>query len=97
MEEKFVDVKGIRTRYLEGGTGEHLVLVHGGHYGMNCSANDWDLVFKGFEKSPLIKSDRINMILLFFILGNKGANIYFPVFDQHVPNGGVVIGVVEFQ
>ena len=51
MEEKFVDVKGIRTRYLEGGTGEHLVLVHGGHYGMNCSANDWDTVFMGFEKA----------------------------------------------
>lgn len=50
MEEKFVDVKGIRTRYLEGGKGEHLLLVHGGHYGMNCSANDWDTVFTGFAR-----------------------------------------------
>ena len=32
-EAKFVDVDGIRTRYFEAGTGEALLLVHGGHYG----------------------------------------------------------------
>ncbi len=31
---KFVEVDGIRTRYFEGGSGEPIVLVHGGHYGM---------------------------------------------------------------
>lgn len=28
MKVKYVDVKGIRTRYLEAGTGEPLLLVH---------------------------------------------------------------------
>ncbi|MDP2645131.1 MAG: hypothetical protein Q8P24_09335 [Desulfobacterales bacterium] len=32
METKFIDVEGIRTRYLEAGKGEPLVLIHGGHY-----------------------------------------------------------------
>lgn len=38
---KFVDVDGIRTRYLERGTGEPLVLVHGGNPGSYWSAEDW--------------------------------------------------------
>ena len=29
-EAKYVDVDGIRTRYFDGGTGEAIVLVHGG-------------------------------------------------------------------
>ena len=29
---QFVDVDGIRTSYFEGGSGEPMVLVHGGHY-----------------------------------------------------------------
>jgi pimeloyl-ACP methyl ester carboxylesterase len=33
-ESKFVEVDGIQTRYFEGGSGEPIVLVHGGHYGM---------------------------------------------------------------
>lgn len=44
VAEKYVDVNGIRTRYFEGGTGETLVLVHGGNIGtVSCSANMWDL------------------------------------------------------
>jgi 2-hydroxy-6-oxonona-2,4-dienedioate hydrolase len=39
--EKFVDVDGIRTRYLEAGTGDPMVLVHGGNFGMYCLAEDW--------------------------------------------------------
>ena len=51
MEEKYVDVKGIRTRYLEAGAGEPLLLVHGGHFGMYCNANDWDLNIDSFAES----------------------------------------------
>ncbi len=51
MEEKYVDVKGIRTRYLEAGAGGPLLLVHGGHFGQSCSANDWDLNIESFAKS----------------------------------------------
>ena len=38
---KFVDVDGIRTRYFERGSGEPLVLVHGGNPGSYWSAEDW--------------------------------------------------------
>lgn len=44
---KFIDVGGINTSYIEGGSGEPLVLVHGGHFGFNCSAYDWCLNFDG--------------------------------------------------
>ncbi len=42
METKYVDVKGTRTRSLEAGSGEPMLLVHGGNFGRYCSANDWD-------------------------------------------------------
>ncbi|MBI4284959.1 MAG: alpha/beta hydrolase [Chloroflexi bacterium] len=42
METKYVAVNGIRTRYLEAGSGEPLLLVHGGDFGRYCSGNDWD-------------------------------------------------------
>ncbi|MCZ6624328.1 MAG: alpha/beta hydrolase [Deltaproteobacteria bacterium] len=32
-DAKFVDVDGVRTRYFEGGSGEAILLVHGGHFG----------------------------------------------------------------
>ncbi len=44
-EAKFVNVDGIRTRYFEGGRGEPMVLVHGGHFGMTTSANGWMPIF----------------------------------------------------
>ena len=44
-ESKFVDVDGIRTRYFEGGSGEAMVLVHGGHYGATGGAVWWKPAF----------------------------------------------------
>ena len=46
--EKFIDVNGIRTRYLDKGQGEVLLLVHGSHMGTPdaCeSAMDWEFNF----------------------------------------------------
>ena len=51
MEAKYVDVQGIRTRYLEAGRGEPLLLIHGGHPGFLASANDWDLNIDSFAES----------------------------------------------
>ncbi|MFB3883882.1 MAG: alpha/beta fold hydrolase [Thermodesulfobacteriota bacterium] len=51
MKEKFIDVKGIRTRYLEAGTGEPLLLVHGADFGKYESANTWELNIDGFAKN----------------------------------------------
>ncbi len=42
---QFVDVDGIRTSYFEGGSGEPMVLVHGGHFGSKVSANCWRPIF----------------------------------------------------
>lgn len=44
-QEKFVDVGGIRTRYFDGGTGEPLVLVHGGQWPSSASAGGWAPIF----------------------------------------------------
>lgn len=38
---KFTDVNGVRTRYYEYGSGEPMVLVHGGGRGTTSSANNW--------------------------------------------------------
>ena len=52
IETKYVDVKGIRTRYLEAGAGDPLLLVHGNQFGSNCTANDWGLnIIDGFARS----------------------------------------------
>ncbi len=52
FEAKYVDVKGIRTRYLEAGSGEPLLLVHGGDFGRYpSSANDWELNISSLAKS----------------------------------------------
>ena len=47
---KFVDVKGVRTRYFEAGQGEPLLLIHGGHFGMSNSSQDWDRNWEDFSK-----------------------------------------------
>ena len=52
-DAKFVDVEGVRTRYFERGSGEIVVLVHGGAFGSTsgaCSADDWDLNFAGLAR-----------------------------------------------
>lgn len=44
-DAQFVTVDGIQTRYYEAGSGEPLVLVHGGHFGSYYSADHWSLNF----------------------------------------------------
>ena len=42
--EKFIDVDGVRTRYVDRGAGETIVLFHGGNFGSTGSADatdDW--------------------------------------------------------
>jgi pimeloyl-ACP methyl ester carboxylesterase len=49
-EETFVVVDGLRTRYLQAGRGEPLVLIHGGNIGGYSFANDWDPVIAAFAE-----------------------------------------------
>ena len=44
-EAKSVEVDGITTSYFEGGSGEAMVLVHGGGFGSTVSANGWRPIF----------------------------------------------------
>ena len=52
--EKFVIVDGTRTRYFDDGTGEAMVLFHGGNFGqqdnVDCAEN-WDLNWESFAKN----------------------------------------------
>jgi 2-hydroxy-6-oxonona-2,4-dienedioate hydrolase len=41
---RFVDIDGIHTRYYEDGSGEPLVLIHGGQFGSGYSLDTWSLV-----------------------------------------------------
>ncbi len=53
-EAKFIDVEGVRTRYFEAGSGEHLLLLHGGNFGdddnVDCAEN-WARNWDGFAGS----------------------------------------------
>jgi len=42
---RFVEVRGIRTRYFEAGSGPTLLLIHGGQFGMDYDAGNWAPVF----------------------------------------------------
>ena len=60
---KFVDVKGVRTRYFEEGEGKTVLLLHGGNFGSphgaDCAA-DWNLNFDGLAKEcRVIALDKI--------------------------------------
>ncbi len=51
-EIKFVDVKGVRTRYIEAGSGEPLVLYHGAEFPHSATnAEVWGLNIEGLAKS----------------------------------------------
>lgn len=52
-EAKFVDVDGIRTRYFDRGSGEAVVLVHGGNHGTGrggYGAETWTEIFDGLAQ-----------------------------------------------
>jgi pimeloyl-ACP methyl ester carboxylesterase len=49
FSEHFIDVGGIRTRYIEAGKGETVVLIHGGDYGDGVNADRWDRNIPGLS------------------------------------------------
>jgi len=57
---RFVDVSGVRTRYYELGTGEPMVLVHGGGFAGYYSANVWSTNIKGLAtKYHVFAADKL--------------------------------------
>lgn len=59
---QYVDVNGARTRYFSAGEGEPIVLVHGGHYGVRGSAEDWELNFDRLARSHrVVAFDKLGM------------------------------------
>jgi hypothetical protein len=52
--EKYVDVDGIRTRYIETSSGPVVVLFHDGHFGSHDAADcakDWSLPIDGLAQT----------------------------------------------
>ena len=44
-QSKYIRINGINTRYFEKGSGDPIILIHGGHFGGGASAEDWFLNF----------------------------------------------------
>jgi 2-hydroxy-6-oxonona-2,4-dienedioate hydrolase len=69
FEAKFVDVNGVNTRYYDQGSGEPLLLVHGGPWEGTSSSNDWSLNIEALAKEfRVIAPDRLGTGLT----GNPG-------------------------
>ena len=61
-DPQYVDVNGARTRYFSAGEGEPLVLVHGGHFGLRGSAEDWDVNFDRLARDyRVLALDKLGM------------------------------------
>lgn len=59
-EPQFVDVNGLRTRYYDIGSGEPLVLAHGGNWNGLSSANTWAPTFEPLaERFRVLAFDRV--------------------------------------
>lgn len=59
-QAKFIDVKGVRTRYYELGSGEPMILIHGATFSGQGSANTWTLNLGGLaEKYHVFAPDRL--------------------------------------
>lgn len=50
LTPRFVQVRGVSTRYYEYGSGEPMVLVHGGGRGTTSSANNWSRNIRGLAQ-----------------------------------------------
>lgn len=50
LEAKFIDVKGVKTRYYEAGQGEPVILIHGEGFSGHSGANTWVKNIPGLAK-----------------------------------------------
>lgn len=76
LEAKFVDVKGVRTRYYEAGLGEPMVLVHGEGWSGHSSANVWVKNIPGLSRRfHVLAADKLASGLTGNPLDDKDYNI----------------------
>lgn len=60
LEARFLNVDGIRTRYYDEGSGDPVLLIHGGPWEGTSSANDWSLNIAGLAKQfRVLAPDRL--------------------------------------
>ena len=59
-QSKYIEINGINTRYFEKGSGDPVILIHGGHFGGGASAEDWFLNFDRLaEKYHVYAFDKV--------------------------------------
>ncbi len=62
ISPQFTMAGTVRTRYFSAGEGEPVVLVHGGHFGLRGSAEDWEPLFDRLSNHHrVIAYDKIGM------------------------------------
>jgi 2-hydroxy-6-oxo-6-(2'-carboxyphenyl)-hexa-2,4-dienoate hydrolase len=85
-DAKYVDVNGIRTRYFEKGSGEPLVLVHGGQpTSADGTAWDWQRNFDGLaERFHVYALDRVGQGYTGNPHAEDGYRNYYPLVVEHV-------------
>jgi 2-hydroxy-6-oxonona-2,4-dienedioate hydrolase len=76
LTPKFVDVKGVRTRYYEAGAGDPLVLVHGEGWSGHSSANVWVKNIPGLaQRYHVVAADKLASGMTGNPLDDKDFNI----------------------
>jgi pimeloyl-ACP methyl ester carboxylesterase len=61
-ESLYIDAGDTTTRYITAGQGEPVVLVHGGHFGLRGSAEDWEPAFELLSRHHrVIAYDKVGM------------------------------------
>ena len=91
VDSKFVDVHGIRTRYFEKGTGENVLLIHGGVFGSNDVADcslDWGLNFDDLAQWFHVYA----LDTLLGIPGGATRDEFLQAIDGHILSGGGIRG-----
>jgi len=76
LEDNYVDVEGVRTRYYEAGEGEPMVLVHGSGWTGSAMADTWVPVIPGLaERFHVFAADKLASGMTGNPLDDKDYNI----------------------
>jgi 2-hydroxy-6-oxonona-2,4-dienedioate hydrolase len=94
---RYIDVKGIKTRYFDSGSGPALVLVHGGQAGgANNSAQKWEQNFPGLTRTfRVIALDRLAQAGTDNLSTPEEYADYFSLDAQHLEDFILALGLQD--